>query len=531
LKKITVASIGIAVILIAIIAIVAFSPGSNTKNSLNDELVVALWAYGGEPSNNLDPINGWNLEQEPLIQSRLFTRDKDMKLVNDLGTGYTISDDGKTYTVDIRNDVKFHDNSTLTAADVVATYNIAAKGGHTTADLSNINETTATNDTGVKFVLNKPDSTFLSKLATQPIVPKTYNNETYGKNPIGSGPYKFVQWDKGQQIILERNNDYYGKKPYFKKLTLTYLQGEAALDAVLKGDADIAEIPPELTNRSLKDGTLQTYKSVDPRGVSFPTAPNLGEKTSKGLEIGNNITANLAIRKALNYGISRDEIIKGPLFGHGTKTYDGVSTQLPWNNPDSTIKDGDIDEAKKILSEDGWKDTDGDGIVEKDGLKAEVDLVYMASDSVRQAMAVSIAEQAEKFGIKIHPEGKTYAEMGNFKYSTPVINGYGSRDPSQLKSDYYSKLAGKSNAALLNNSTVDSHIDSAINAHTESESYAYWKSIAGDISPKGDSAWLWIIDLDYIYYAKNNLDVSHDTATIPTHGGDLFGNICDWKRK
>jgi peptide/nickel transport system substrate-binding protein len=533
LKRITIVGIAIAVILVAVIAFFVISPGSNTKGG--DNLVVAIWAYGGEPSS-LDPIYGWNLEQEPLIQSRLFKRDHDMKLENDLGTGYKVSDDEKTYTVSIRDGVKFHDGSNLTADDVVFTFDQATKVGKSTADLTNLNETTATNSTEIKFVLNKPDSTFLSKLTMQGIVPKaSYNNETYATHPIGSGPFKFVQWDKGQQIMLERNDEYYGKKPSFKNLTITYLQGEAALNAVSNGEVDIAEISPEFTNRSLKDTNIQSYKSVDPRGISLPTINNSGEKTSKGIDIGNNVTANLAIRKALNYGLNRDEIVKGPLFGYGDKSYDGVSTILPWNNPDSVIKDGDINEAKKILSDDGWRDSDGDGIVEKNGLKAEFDLIYHSSDSVKQAMAVTIAEQAKNFGIKINPQGKSWDEMSNFKFSNAVINGYGSRDPSELKSDYYSKLAGKSNTASYNNSAVDKHIESATTAHSENESYKDWKSVLWDgstgISPKGDSPWVWIATLDYTYYVRNNLDLSTNTATVPTHGGDLFGNICDWKRK
>jgi peptide/nickel transport system substrate-binding protein len=532
LKRITIIGIAVAVILVAVIAFFVISPDLNSRNG--DELVVSIWAYGGEP-NSLDPIYGWNLEQEPLIQSRLFKRDHDMKLENDLGTGYTISDDGKTYTVDIRDGVKFHDGSNLTADDVVFTFNQATKVGKSTADLTNLNQTTAINSTEVKFVLNQVDSTFLSKLTMQAIVPKTYNNETYGKNPIGSGPFKFVQWDKGQQIILERNDDYYGKKPYFKKLTITYLQGEAALNAVSNGEVDIAEIPPEFTNKSLKNTYIQVYKSVDPRGISLPTVANIGKKTDKGADIGNNVTANLAIRKALNYGLNRDEIIKGPLFGYGTKTYDGVSSILPWNNPNSAIKDGDVDKAKQILSDDGWTDSNGDGIIEKNGLKAEFDLIYHSSDPVREAMAVTIAEQAKKFGIKINPQGKNWNEMDKFKYSNPVINGYGSRDPSELKLDYYSKLAGKSNTVSYNNSAVDKYINSASSKHSENESYSDWKLVLWDgstgISPKGDSPWIWLVTLDYIYQVRNNLNISNDTATVATHGGDLFGNICDWKRK
>jgi peptide/nickel transport system substrate-binding protein len=530
IKKTTIIGAVLVIALVSIVAFVIISPESNNKSE--DSLFVSIWAYGGEPSS-LSPLDSWNLEQEPLIQSTLFKRNHNMDLVNDLGEKYSISDDGKTYTVDIRNGVKFHDGSNLTADDVAFTYNEAING-KSSLDLTNLNETTVINSTAVKFTLNQVDSTFLSKLTTLGIVPKSYNNETYATHPIGSGPFKFVQWDKGQQIMLERNDDYYGKKPNFKNLTIVYLQGEAALDSASNGDFDVVEVPAELANRTVNSMKIQKYPSVDPRGIALPTVPDTGEKTDDGISIGNNVTANLAIRQALNYGIDRDEMINNVFYGYGSKTYDGVSNLLPWNNPDATIKDGDINKSKELLSADGWNDSDGDGIVEKDGLKAEFDLIYLASDSQRQAMAVLVSEQAKKFGIKINPQGKSWDDLSNFEFSNGVILGYGSRDPGELKLDYYSKLKGASNIVSLNDSTVDSHIDSAIDAKTEDDSYANWKSVIWDgttgISPQGDAPWVWIACKDYVYLVKNNLDVSQGTATVPPHGGDIFGNIYDWKR-
>ncbi|MDR1820454.1 MAG: ABC transporter substrate-binding protein [Methanobrevibacter sp.] len=530
MKKMTIIGTVLVISVIAIGIFVAFFPESHNKSV--GSLVVSIWAYGGEPSS-LNSLDGWNLEQEPLIYSTLFKRNHNLGLVNDLGEKYNISDDGKTYTVDIKSGVKFHDGSNLTADDVAFTFNKAINS-RSTADLTNLNDTTVVNSTEVKFILNQADSTFLSKLTMLGIVPKDkYNNETFATNPIGSGPFKFVQWDKGQQIILEKNNDYYGKKPNFNKLTVVYLQGEAALAAAQKGETDIVEIPADLVNRTVSNMHVQKYSSVDPRGIILPTAPDTGEKTSNGASIGNNVTSNLAIRKALNYGVNRDEIIKGVFYGYATKTYDGVSTLLPWHNPDSAIKDGDVNKAKDILNADGWSDTDGDGIVEKNGLKAEFDLVYLASDTQRQGIAVAVSEQAKKFGIKINPQGKSWNELSKVKYSNGAILGYGSRDPGQLKLDYYSNLSGKSNAALLNDPEVDSHINSAIVAKSEDTSYSTWKSVIWDgttgISPQGDAPWLWIACKDYVYLVKNNLDISPGTATVPPHGGDIFGNIYDWR--
>lgn len=121
-----------------------------------DELVLAI---GGEPDDGLT-TTGWGRYGSPLFQSTLLTRDNDLNIVNDLATGYIISDDGLTWTYQIRKDVKFSDGTPLTAADVVFTYETTAKSG-SVVDLSVMASAKAIDDYTVEFKLNKPQSTFL----------------------------------------------------------------------------------------------------------------------------------------------------------------------------------------------------------------------------------------------------------------------------------------------------------------------------------------------------------------------------------
>lgn len=528
----------IMIIVILAIGIIAgaLTFGNSSVERNPDELVTAVGAHGGEPETGFNPIYGWNLEAEPLIQSTLFKRDSDISIDNDLGTDYSVSDDGKKYTVNIRDDVKFHDGSKLTAKDIVFTYNEAAKVGET-MDLSNMNKSTVVNDTQIEFRLNKADSTFLSKLTTLGIVPEaSYDNETYGEKPIGSGPYKFVQWDKGQQVIFQLNDEYYAKKPYFKKLTILFLDGDAAFAASKKGEVDIAEVPLSYSNENISNMTMKILDSVDARGISLPNVPDIGKKSKDGVAIGNNVTSDESIRKALNYGIDRESIIKGPLHGHGNKSFDGIGNGLPWSNSEAAIEDGDVEEAKRILTEGGWKDTDGDGIVEKDGKKASFNVVYPSEDGTRQAIAISISEQAKKIGIEIVTEGKSWDEIDKDKLSSSVVWGHGSRDPAILYRQYYGEFAGQGydNFASYNNSVVNEHIDAAMSSSDENTSYSLWNLVSWDgltgMSPKGDAAWLWTVFVDYSYFVDNTLDISQNTSTVQTHGGDIFGNIYDWKR-
>ncbi|RBQ24628.1 HTH-type transcriptional regulator SgrR [Candidatus Methanobinarius endosymbioticus] len=524
-------------IVIAIIAIIlvvgAIFLGDSSTERKSDEIVAAVGAYTREPDMGYDPTLGYAYSKEPLIQSTLFKRDGNMTLKNDLAKNYTTSSDGKTWTVDIRDDVKFHDGSKLTAKDVAFTYNKSADAG-ASVDLTDLTQVKAVNDTQVEFTLNKSDSSFLFRLSAVGIVPESgYNNETYGQNPIGSGPYKFVQWDKGQQLILEVNEDYYGEKPQFKKLTLLFLDDDAAFAAAKKGEVDVAEIPLSYSDEKVNNMTMVALDSIDTRGISLPNVNNTGEKVN-GIDVGNNVTSDESIRKALNYGIDRQKLIDGPLKGYGNKSFDGIGLNLPWSNSEAAIEDGNLEKAKKILADSGWKDTDGDGILEKNGQKASFTVLYEASDSNRQSLVVSVAEEAKVMGIEILPEGKSWDEIDTQKLSQPVLWGFGTLDPSTIYHQFYSKLVGSGwdNPASYNNSAVDQHMEDALNAPNENASYSYWSQVSYDgtngISPKADAPWLWLVLMDYTYFVDDSLDIGD--PVVQPHGGNLFGNIHEWKR-
>lgn len=526
----------VAVVIIAIIAGAVLMGGSSTQRA-DDELVVAAYSHGGEPEAGFDPILGWNYLSEPLIQSTLLKMTPDMNYKNDLATNWTANANYTEYTVKIRDDVKFTDNTTLDANDVAFTYNEAKKAGATDLDLSSLENATVVDNHTVKFILNKPDSTFVDKLAYLGIVPSdSYNNETYGANPVGSGPYKFVQWDKGQQVILEVNPDYYGKKPEFKKLTILFEQNDAAFNAAKNHEVDVAAVPLAYANETIDGYNMTLLDTIDVRGISLPAVNNTGNTTEEGIPYGNNVTSDIAIRKALNYGIDRETIAQGALNGIGVPNYDGIAHLLPWSNPQvANFSDGNVTKAKEILKEGGWVDTDGDGIVEKNGTKASINLYYSSNAPERQAIAISVSEQAKEIGIEVVPIGSNWDEMDKIKNTDPIVWGFGSTDPSTMMSEYHSSMAGVgySNPAMVNISSVDSHMDKAMTMDRNA-SYAEWSAASWDgsngISPLGNASWLWVGEIKYGYFVDNSLDISEDTALLQPHGGDIFSNILDWHR-
>ena len=526
----------VAVILIAVIAGAVLMGGSSTHRA-DDELVVAAYSHGGEPEAGFEPILGWNYLAEPLIQSTLLKMTPNMTYTNDLASSWEANDNFTEYTVKIKDGIKFTDNTTLDAEDVAFTYNTAATTGASELDFTSLENATVTENNTVVFKLNRPDSTFVDKFAYLGIVPSdSYNNETYGSNPVGSGPYKFVQWDKGQQVILEKNPDYYGKQPEFNKLTILFEMNDAAFNSAKNHEVDVAAVPLAYANETIEGYNMSLLDTIDVRGLSLPVVNNTGNTTEEGNPIGNNVTADKAIREALNYGINRTAISQGALNGFGYPNFDGIAHQLPWANDEvNNISDGDVERAKQILKDGGWEDTNGDGIVEKNGTKASIQVFYSSDATERQAIAVTIAEQAKEFGIEVNATGSNWDEMGSHVNSDPIVWGWGSTDPSTMYNQYYSELIGQgySNPASINNSAVDAHIDNAMSMDRES-SYSEWSAVSWDgsngISPLGDAAWLWVGEIKYGYFVDQSLDISEETALLQPHGGDIFSNIYDWHR-
>ena len=161
--------------------------------------VIVTMPSTSEPEAGFDPVYGWGAGEhvhEPLIQSTLTTTTADLKIGKDLATDYSVSEDGLTWTVTIRNDVKFTDGEPLMASDVAFTYNLCVQNSSVN-DFTMLKEAVALDDTTVEFHMNMPFSIWPYTMAIVGIVPEHAYDENYGQNPIGSGRYLMKQWDKG----------------------------------------------------------------------------------------------------------------------------------------------------------------------------------------------------------------------------------------------------------------------------------------------------------------------------------------------
>ena len=483
--------------------------------------VIVTMPSTSEPEAGFDPVYGWGAGEhvhEPLIQSTLTTTTADLKIGKDLATDYSVSEDGLTWTVTIRNDVKFTDGEPLTASDVAFTYNLCVQNSSVN-DFTMLKEAVALDDTTVEFHMNTPFSIWPYTMAIVGIVPEHAYDENYGQNPIGSGRYLMKQWDKGQQVIFEANPDYYGEEIKIKKLTVLFMDEDAALAAAMAGQADVAHTAASYADQVIDGYQLLRVASVDNRGINLPTV-SPQERDDK--PIGNAVPSDAAVRRAINIGIDREEMIDNVLNGYGTPAY-SVCDKMPWYNPSAQVA-YDPDAAKQLLEEAGW--TQGsDGIREKDGVRAAFSVMYTPGDSVRQALAEDLANQLRELGIEVTTEGAGWGVAYEKAQTQPLVWGWGAHTPMELYNIYHTLPAtGSAEYSPYSNKAVD------LESTYELWQKAQWDGKTG-VTQEGDIPWVWLCNVDHLYYVRDGLQVAGQKIHPHGHGWSIVNNVDQWEWK
>ncbi|MDF0728616.1 peptide-binding protein [Cytobacillus sp. S13-E01] len=343
---------------------------------------------------------------EGFIYNGLVSGDTEFNPVNDLASDVQMSEDGLTWTIKLRDDVKWHDGEQFTADDVVFTYNIPLNEDYDGARKSafeGIESITKLGDYEVEIKLNKVDATFGSIGLSYGILPEHIlgtvpvaelgEHEFNTKKPIGTGPFKFEEWLDGQYVKVVANEDYYGGRPYLDSITYKIVPDQNALLAQLQaGDVDFTEVP----------GTdIDTVKEFP--GIKVESGLGLSY-TYFGVNQKQDRFKDVKVRQALTYAIDRQGIVDSVMNGDGEVAHVPESP-LSWAYSDDVTKfEYDPEKAKALLAEAGWEDTDGDGWLDKDGEKFSFEVKTNQGNKIREDIAVVLQQQLKEVGIEAIPQ-------------------------------------------------------------------------------------------------------------------------------
>ena len=509
------------------------STSAAVTNEKDDNESVNIYVGGSIFDNSMDPVKGFMTYGYAFVNEPLIQVNKDSEYVPDLATGWTVSDDALTYTFDLRKGVKFSDGSDFTAEDVMFTYQQVKdnQADNENVDLTKLASVKADGDYKVEFTLTEPYSPFLDITAMQQIVPSdAYDGEAFNEAPIGTGAYKVAQYDANQQIILQVNDQYWDNTPDIEQVNIIKMDQDTAYSNAVSGQLDVVMVSSTYINENIKGMSLHKLETMDVRNISLPTLPEQKMKDSKGneYEVGNKVTSDLAVRKALAIGIDRKTIIKNAFNGEGKPSVN-FTDNLPWASTE-TYDDNQVDEAKKLLDEAGWKEG-SDGIREKDGVRCSFDVIAPGNDEDRYKLATAVAESAKNLGIEIKVRNESWDVAVEEENKTPIVWGWGQYSPMVIQNLYDSSMfleAQYANVSGFNNADCDKAIENAFNATNQADANKYWK----EAQKIGDAEYpyLFLVNIEHSYFINDKLDISEDTQ-IPHphgHGSPIICNLKDW---
>lgn len=489
----------------------------------------AIVVYAGTTmfDNGLNPVKGAMSHGYSFINAALVKVMPDGSYGGDMAESWVISEDAMTYTFKLREDVMFSNGTELTAEDVVFTYETVKENQaeNEAVDLTRLVDANVLSDYEVQFRLSEPFSPFLDTTAQLGIVPRTqYDAERFDRVPIGTGPWQVIQYDANQQIIVEPNPYYYEGAPAIDRVTFVYMDSDSALSATRSGQLDVVMVSPDYALETVEGMTMYPMETMDIRQVSLPVQP--AHENREGLIIGNDVTCDKSVRKALAIGINREAIIQNALNGIG-KPANGFTNNLVWAGA-ITYEDNRKAEAIALLEADGWMDSDGDGIREKNGLKCAFDL-YAAED--RYALAAALAEEASALGIRIDPHFAGWDDISKNQRTSAVLWGWGQYSPTVLTSLFYSKsifTGSYDNVVSYVNPEADLLIEKATSAANQEDAMESWRLLQ-ELTAE-DNAYLYLVNIEHCYFIRNGLDLSDETQ-IPHphgHGSPVICNMKDW---
>lgn len=482
-----------------------------------------------------------------------------------LADTWKISDDGKTYTFNLRHDVKWHDGQAFTAKDVVFTQNailhpeytgprrdaltdvagvaqmdakvekLDAKAADYSAqvqkiweDWKNTGSIKATDDYTVVIQLDHVSAPFMINAASLPILPehlykgtegKKMDESPYNQKPVGTGAMKFVEWIKGDHVTLETNTDWrWGlfHHPYQIK-TFQYKampSAQAAMAALQNGEVDMAELDADNWDKFTKLPTIDTtqFAGWDYLYIGYNfNVPELQDKR---------------VRQALTMSVDRQSLIDNLYKGHATiANTHGAPGRWDYNE---NVKKWNFDPAAagKLLDDAGWKLNPATGIREQDGKPLSLTYTYTTGSKTRESVAAFVLQSWKKAGIDAKISGITRGALQQQMKAPPgdKIQAWGLGWSAGTEPDSYEIFHSKGGFSWMGhykNAEIDSLYEQGrqvVDVAKRKELYTKAQEILAEEQP-----YTWICYVSKLYGTAKRVKGFH-----PAAAAGLFWNMEEW---
>jgi peptide/nickel transport system substrate-binding protein len=367
--------------------------------------------------------------------------------------------DPTTWVFHLRPGVKFHDGSPLTANDVKFTFDTILDEKFASPNRSfytPIKKIDVVDDLTVKFTLDQPYSPFLSYL-TMPIVPKAIAEKDaagFANSPVGTGPYKFVEWKRGDTITFEANPDYWGGAPKTKNVVFKIVPDNSARVVALEsGDLDFVQSPvsPQDVTRLQSEGKFAVER-IPAAGYTYIN-----------LNCADPILSDVKVRQALSYLVNREDITSSIYKGIGKVAKGPIPPGMWAYTEDLPTYTYDPAKAAQLLDEAGWK-LGADGKRAKDGKPLKITVRTHSEDPDRRQLIEVLQAELANVGIEADTNAVDFAtyfaDVQAGKYQMGVIGWLNLANPDQAMFRQFT-VDGAGNYGHCNNEEASNLIKEA----------------------------------------------------------------------
>jgi peptide/nickel transport system substrate-binding protein len=415
--------IAVVAVFVAVISVLVGAAGAGAQDSSGkDEKLV--FRMGN--TNDIDGFNPFKIVEVPSYEVMGLTYDylvnvspKDSSPVPGLADSWEVSDDGLTWTFHLNKDAKWHDGKPVTSEDVAYTFNriLEEKQGLYIDYVRQIETIETPDEHTVVFTTKEPSVQMLSMLVY--ILPKHIwedvpadETKTFENEPaIGSGPFQAVEWQKGQSVRLVANPDYFRGAPHIDEIIFQFYDNDDTMVQALKnGEVDYIgyAIPINLFKSLKNQEGIETNSAPDPGFTELgfnlyePSPEAIDEFGAPKTSTGNPALLDPLVREAINWAIDEEELTQKILQGEGIPGSTLVPPALAKYHlklDESEIQGFDIERSKELLEQAGWKDTNGDGTVDKDGKELQLRLFVRSEEESEVTAGQFIEDWFKEAGI------------------------------------------------------------------------------------------------------------------------------------
>lgn len=501
-------------------AMLVFSFAAVNASAFADSGEPTVLVYGSGDYTRINPAMDEHGEINVLIFNGLTTHNGSNEIIPCLAKSWDYDEASCTYTFHLAEGVKWHDGEPFTAEDVKFTIEAIVdpeNGSENAPNYEDVVEIKVIDDLTVAFVLAEPNYAFLEYMSIG-MLPKhlldgqDMQTSDYFRAPVGTGPYKFAEWDVGQAITLIKNEDYFLGAPSIDTIIFKIVTDDNAKALQLQsGELNLSQVTPK--DAQIFEGaegfTVYDMTTSDYRGILYNFWNPYWQE-------------NADLIPAISFAIDKEAILNAVVLGKGVVAYGPLQRNV-YNYEDVEHYDYNPDKAQELLAAAGCE-KDADGYWCRNGERIAFTINATPGDQVRADMAQVAAQQLQAIGLDVN--ANVPAEGIDWGGQKCCIIGWGSPFDAD---DHTYKVFGTdkgANYSGYSNALVDQYLTEARQTNDPAERAAAYAKFQTELA--NTPAYTFFCYIDAIYVADSNIQgISTDTV-LGHHGVGIFWNVCDW---